>query len=659
VYIIPEPKEVFITEGNHFIVEGCPIVIPKYSQSDFNSAKCLKEKMREITGTDFAIEAHSHLGSLNHYILLLNLSNCEGKYENYHSETYKQVIKAEGYLLEVTNDHIVIVSLDDSGLFYGVQTLNQILNNVKGLHLPLIKIVDYPDLPVRGVMLDISRNWVPTLETLKTLVNDLSHYKINQFQLYMEPHVFASRRHPIISQGHGAVTAEELMALGEVCARLHIDFVPNFQSFGHVSHVLMHKEYEHLAEDPTIKDCLSPAVDETYSFLADYYSEFLPLFNSNIMHAGCDETYEIRNGNGKSSELSKTIGTAGVFFKHIEKIRELAMEHGKHIMIWVDQITHSKDKEYQNHTLKLMKDIVLVNWWYNADWNYDEKAKMLEQTGCRHMFCPGTSSWLRFYPEYSMSKRNIRNFSKAAIQHNTMGILFSDWGDGGHINLPAQSYYGFLYAANVAWSIHTDNEPYFEKAFCLNFIGEDSSHFSKINEILSELCDVARIDNEFRNVLVEICFFDGLISDEHTNKKDLGLLKWGRIDRTQRASEYTDPQRMERVAQLLDQASMHYQSIIEDDWKQKRLYEELGFTIKQLIFVVKKYEIILALKNKEVDIGKMRVDLELLLEENDELQNLFSRLWVASAHPEGVNMHLARFDWVRKDIQMVMENFNR
>lgn len=660
MYLIPKPKEMKIEKEGKYIISGeRPIIIPRFNQADFYSAKCLKEKINEMTGLNVAIEAHSKLSGFDSYILLLNLSNCGGKYENYSTGEYKKELKDEGYELEITNQKIVIVSLDDKGLFYGVQTLKQVLNNTKSKYLPLLKIHDYPDLPLRGVMLDISRNWTPTLETLKRLIYNLSEFKINHFQLYIEPHVFKSRRHPIISQGWGSITAEELMEIGEICEKSHIEFVPNLQSFGHFSRVLIHKEYEKLAEDPEVKDCLSPILSGTYDFLEELYSEFLPLFDSNFFNVGCDETFELRAGNGKSKELAGTIGTYGVYFGHIEKIRELAAAYGKQIMIWADEITIKKDENYLNEALKLPKDIVLINWWYDPEWDYDENEETLDKTGCKHMFCPGTSSWLRLYPENYRAKLNITNFTAAAIKHNTMGMLVSDWGDCGHTNLLGQSYYGFLFAANTAWNVKMEEDEYFERAYCLNYVGDKEYNFSKINDMLSKTYDVSRKDNEFRNALFDICFFDGLISDEYVNKKDNALLAWGNIDRDRRASDYIDSQRMEEVTRLLEDAFDIYKNISKDDWKQKILFDEIGYTIRQMIFACKKYQFIQKLKNEEYDTNKMIQDLRLLLEENDQLQRKFSEMWLETGHPEGKEMHMNRFDWVREDIQMVILSLSK
>src|SRR5215217_5269664 len=102
-------------------------------------------------------------------------------------------IPAQGYRLRIADDDIDLVAGDAAGAFYGVMTLVQMLRQCEG-DLPAGEIEDSPDLPSRGVMLDISRSKVPTLETLFSLVDMFCRWKINHLELYTE-HTFAYENH--------------------------------------------------------------------------------------------------------------------------------------------------------------------------------------------------------------------------------------------------------------------------------------------------------------------------------------------------------------------------------------------------------------------------------------------------------------------------------
>ena len=102
--------------------------------------------------------------------------------------------RAQGYTLTIGDDGVELVGADDAGCFYGRATLAQLARLHDGA-LPIGTIRDHPDLAIRGVMLDVSRDKVPTMDTLYALIDRLASWKVNQVQLYSE-HTFAYRNHP-------------------------------------------------------------------------------------------------------------------------------------------------------------------------------------------------------------------------------------------------------------------------------------------------------------------------------------------------------------------------------------------------------------------------------------------------------------------------------
>src|SRR5690349_22084587 len=114
---------------------------------------------------------------------------------------------AQGYRIEITADRIEVIAADAAGAFYARQTLAQ-LQRAAGADAQLSQgvIEDWPDFAARGVMLDISRDKVPTMATLYTIVDRLAELKINQLQLYTE-HTFAYSQHREVWQDASPMTA--------------------------------------------------------------------------------------------------------------------------------------------------------------------------------------------------------------------------------------------------------------------------------------------------------------------------------------------------------------------------------------------------------------------------------------------------------------------
>ncbi len=386
----------------------------------------------------------------------------------------------EGYRLTVTPAGIRIEAGAVSGAFYAVQTLRQLLEQSDGGLLPALAIEDWPDFEDRGVYYDVTRGRVPKLAQLLQLAEWLSRYKINQLQLYIE-HTFAFRGHPDIGQDASPLSAEDILKLDAFCRARHIELVPSLASFGHLSNVLKHPQYRHLAEDwgegrftdpDAPKDwrlhawTLSPANPEGYVFLDSLLAEFLPLFSSSRFNACCDETYDL--GWGQSYEHCRERGKGRVYLDHLAKVAELAAKYGKRTMFWGDIIRH-----YPELIGDIPKDFTVLDWAYGSTHNFDA-IRDFREAGLAFYACPGTNSWNALFPRLPEACTNIAGFAAAGKQHGARGLLNTDWGDGGHYNFMEYSWHGYCFGAEQAWNTGADQAG-FTRRFAARFLGVEDA----------------------------------------------------------------------------------------------------------------------------------------------------------------------------------------
>ncbi len=192
-------------------------------------------------------------------------------------------------------------------------------------------IEDEPAFKNRGFMLDISRDRVPTISTLKSLIDILAELKYNQFQLYTE-HTFAYTNHEIVWKDYSPLTSQDILELDNYCKERYIELVPNQNSFGHMEKWLTHEEYKYLAEAPNgfIKPwggeksgpfSLSPAVPESIKFVNSLFDELLPNFTSTKVNVGGDETFDL--GLGRSKELCENLGKGRVYLNFLLDIYKI------------------------------------------------------------------------------------------------------------------------------------------------------------------------------------------------------------------------------------------------------------------------------------------------------------------------------------------------
>jgi len=362
-------------------------------------------------------------------------------------------LPAQGYRLQVQAGVITITGTDAAGVYYGVCTLAQLLAHY-GADLPDLTIEDWPDFPRRGVMLDISRDKVPTMQTLYDLVDLLAGWKINEFQLYTE-HTFAYRNHQKVWENASPMTAEQIVALDAYCRQRFVDLVPNQNSFGHMHRWFEHEPYLELAEvktevmspwgTPLPPFSLSPAAPRSIELVRELFDELLPNFSSQYFNVGCDETFDL--GMGLSKDLVEQQGKGRVYLDFVLQIYELVKAHGRTMQFWGDIIN-----QYPELVPDIPKDTIALEWGYEADHDFDGKSALFAASGVPFYVCPGTSSWCTIAGRTDNALGNIRNAVENGLRYGAIGVLNTDWGDRGHWQPLPVSYLGFAYGAALSWS---------------------------------------------------------------------------------------------------------------------------------------------------------------------------------------------------------------
>lgn len=366
-------------------------------------------------------------------------------------------IKAQGYVLDISSDGIHITYSDQAGLFYGVITLCQIIEQV-GTNLPCLTIEDHPDFEQRGFMLDISRDRVPTMETLYQLIDELAQVKLNQFQLYIE-HTFAYQEHKQVWELASPITSEELLLLDAYCRERHINFVPNQNSLGHMERWLIHEPYRDLSETPDgfevfgewrTPSTLDPQDPRSLDLIKDLYAEFLPHFSSDLFNVGCDEPWEL--GQGKSKEAVAERG-GRVYLDWLLELHKLVTENQRKMMFWGDIII-----KYPDLISELPNDIIVMEWGYEAIHPFEQNCQKYADANIPFYVCPGTSSWNTLVGRADNATGNLKNAAKYGLQQGAIGYLITDWGDNGHWQPMVASYIGILYGAAVSWCYESNHE---------------------------------------------------------------------------------------------------------------------------------------------------------------------------------------------------------
>ncbi|MBL4936165.1 family 20 glycosylhydrolase [Clostridium sp. YIM B02515] len=471
MYLIPAPKELTFHEKNFYISRSTEIVLDySCNFNDYESAKLLKSEIKKSTNID--IKINKAIKKTDKSIFLR-----------------KETGDREGYTIEISENSVVVTGNDDAGLFYGIQTLRQIIRQ-EGVVLPALLIKDAPYFKNRGFYHDVTRGKVPTLETLKELVDRLSFYKINQLQLYVE-HTYAFKNFSEVWTGKDPLTTEEIMELDKYCKDKNVELVPSIATFGHLYEVLMTKTYNHLCELENYKGepyswhernahhTLDVSQEESIEFVKSMLEEFIPLFSSEKFNICCDETFDI--GKGKSAKLAESQGVERLYVDFLKKIMEYVKTYDKQIMFWGDIIV--KSPEYLK---EISKDVVCLNWAYHYTVTEDD-TKTLAKAGVKQYVCPGVGGWNRIMNSMDSAFININKMISYGKKYGAVGVLNTDWGDYGHVNLFGNSMPGMIYGAALSWNPEDNSElSYMDEAISTLEFGKDAKNIAALLRELSK-----------------------------------------------------------------------------------------------------------------------------------------------------------------------------
>ena len=282
-------------------------------------------------------------------------------------------VRLQGYKLTISHRGVFIKALTPMGLFYGLQTLQQLKENGR---LPHVHITDYPKYPYRGIMIDCSRHFFP-IDVLKKQLDAMAYYKLDRFHWHLVdgggwrleikkyPRLIEEAAYRTMEDWHkwwnegirtfckkdapgaygGYYTQDEVRDLVAYAAARHITVIPEIEMPGHSNEVLW--AYPSLACEGKVHGQADFCVgkDSTYQFLKDVLYEVMDLFPSSYIHIGGDEagrkTWETCPDCQREMQANDLKTTAELQGHFTEKMEQFLNAHGRKLMGW-DEIMEGK-----------------------------------------------------------------------------------------------------------------------------------------------------------------------------------------------------------------------------------------------------------------------------------------------------------------------------
>ncbi len=485
--IFPIPQELNVTNESFILDENIIIATPgNASGKDIALAKLLVKELSNKYGIALKIETMDAIPKGRKVVIIGTFDNPLVK--KYCTDNGIKITKEspgkEGYILQVSNNLIIIAGSDDHGAFFGLQSLRQLLQAGNGKTVQGVKIRDWPNLDFRAI-----RMYVPGPENiafLKRFMSDfMALYKYNR--IIIEFNCMRLDRHPEVNTGwqefvkymqytrsnssqglYGEeknsshydagdgfiIEKETVRDLVKFANENFLEVIPEIPSLTHAYYLLT--KHPELAEYPndTWPDTYCPSNPGSYKLMFDVYDEYMEVLHPKMVQIGHDEWWGAPIG---VCPLCRGKDYSKLYAGDVTKLHDYFAKKGIKIGMWGDYLLESvREKGTQKRTsstgvkyetpgalppavVKSMipKDILVFNWFW-----IDEKKEMeLQKFGFKQVYG-------NFTP-------NISNWDERIKKIDVRGGAPSSWAMTNEFNFGKDIMLDFLGCANLLWSKHT------------------------------------------------------------------------------------------------------------------------------------------------------------------------------------------------------------
>jgi hexosaminidase len=345
----------------------------------------------------------------------------------------------QGYILKVTPGKIEVTANTETGVFYGVQSLLQLLRrNIAGeLVLPECVIRDWPALQLRFVHWD-TKHHQKRMETMKRLIDWHAFFKVNMIAFEMEDK-YEYPRHPVIG-APGAYTKSEMQELTSYALERNIQIVPNIQAPAHMAYVLKHKEFEHLKAESVSNYQACMCDPEAINLIFDMYQDMIDatpgvdyffVSTDEVYYAGiCDKCQKPYNPENRSLAWTD----------FAIKAHDWLAERNRRMLAWVEYPLLAKD-------IALLPGSII-----NAIGSQKDFFEMQNKVGIKQLAYSSIQGSEYLFSNYFPSKlanvtRTVRQ--RAADGADLIGTFAAAWDDSGlheevfHLGWTTVTQYGW------------------------------------------------------------------------------------------------------------------------------------------------------------------------------------------------------------------------
>lgn len=296
---------------------------------------------------------------------------------------------------------------------------------------------EVPNFHSNGIMLDCSRNCVPTVDTIKKYVTRLAKFGMNRLYLYMED-TLELTEYPYWGSLRGRYSKEEIRECDQYASLFGVTLVPCIQTLAHLRSVLKQPAFSKYQD---IDDILLPEDPDTRQLLHTLLQTVADCFSGGIVHLGMDEAAHL--GRGRYMDRYGYQNPAGIMKQHLDWLMQECEQLGLTPMIWSDmylRLNFDTEDYYgipvdaePTGTENLSRDVTLCYWdYYNEGSDfYENYITLHKKLGNPIVFAGGAWTWNGVAPAISKAFCTTWDALNACCDTGIEDVFCTVWMDNG------------------------------------------------------------------------------------------------------------------------------------------------------------------------------------------------------------------------------------
>ena len=285
-----------------------------------------------------------------------------------------------------------------------------------------------------GVMIDMSRNSVMNITSLKSFITILKRMGYNTLMLYTED-TYEVDGEPYFGYFRGRYSKDEMKAIDRFASNLGIEVIPCIQTLAHLNAFLK------WGKVPTdCNDILLADNDRVYQLIDNMFKTLSECFTSRKIHIGMDEAYML--GRGKHLDIHGFESIDTIMKRHLGRVTEMAKKYGYSPMLWSDMFFRSwnngsyrtSKREVPKEALEALPEgVIPVYWDYysTSKETYDDMFYNHLQFSKDIWFAGGCWSWMGIAPLNQFSLDTMKPALDSCREHGIKNVFMTLWGDDG------------------------------------------------------------------------------------------------------------------------------------------------------------------------------------------------------------------------------------